>query len=97
MRISVRFFTSLREITGKKEENLVFPKGEAVTVNKVLKRLAEIHGKSFGEYVYDGKTGEVRSFLHILVNGQNVSSSEGIDTKVSNGDVIAIIPPVGGG
>jgi len=93
----VRFFTNLREITGKKEETLEFPGGEAVTVDKVLKRLAERYSKDFVEYVYDAKTGEVKGFLQFLVNGRSASTLKGLDTKLENGDVLAIIPPVGGG
>jgi len=97
VRVSVRFFTTLREVTGKKEEILEFSRGGAVTVESVLKRLIELHGKSLTEYIYDPKTREVRGFLQFLVNGRSIASSEGLKTKLSDGDVLAIIPPVGGG
>lgn len=97
MQVSVRFFTSLRELTGKKEETLKFRDGETVTVDKVLKRLAKRYGKSFVEYVYDSKSGEVKGFLQFLVNGRSASTLDGLDTKLADGDVLAIIPPVGGG
>ena len=97
MRISVRFFTILREITGKKEETLQFTKDEEVTVNRVLNRLSEKYGKAFDEYVYDHNTREVKGFLQFLVNGRSVSSSEGIETELSDGDILAIVPPVSGG
>ncbi len=97
MKVSVRFFTSLREITGKREETLKFPDGEAVTVDKVVKRLAKRYGKSFVEYIYNSKTGEVRGFLQFLVNGRSTSTFNGLNTKLADGDVLAIIPPVGGG
>jgi MoaD family protein len=97
VRVSVRFFTTLRELTGKKEEILEFSRGKVVTVETVLKRLIELHGKSLTEYVYDPKTGEVRGFLQFLINGRSIASFESLKTKLSNGDVLAIIPPVGGG
>ena len=97
MRVSVRFFTSLREITGKKEETLEFPKGETVTLKKVLERLSERFGKDFVDYVYDRKTGEVKGFLQFLVNGRSAATENALDTKLCDGDVLAIIPPVGGG
>jgi len=93
----VRFFTSLREITGKREQTLEFSGGEPVTVDVVLKRLAERYGKSFSEYVFDSKTGEVKGFLQFLVNGRSMSTLDGLDTELVDGDVLAIIPPVGGG
>lgn len=93
----MRFFTSLRELTGKRGETLRFRDGETVTVDKVLKMLAKRYGKSFAEYVYDSKTGEVKGFLQFLVNGRSASTLKGLDTKLADGDVLAIIPPVGGG
>jgi MoaD family protein len=97
LQISVRFFTTLREITGKKEQTLQFRENEAVTLNKVLEKLAKRYGKDFAEYVYDIKTGEVRGFLQFLINGRSASTFKELDTELADGDVLAIIPPVGGG
>ena len=97
MQVSVRFFTSLREIADKKEETLKFPEGEKVTVDKVLKTLAQRYGKRFVEYVYDAKTDEVKGFLQFLVNGRSAATLNGLQTELEDGDVLAILPPVGGG
>jgi len=97
LRVSVRFFTSLREIVNKREETLEFPEGEKITVDTVLKKLAQRFGKRFVEYVYDGKTGEVRGFLQFLINGKSASTQNGLETELEDGDVLAILPPVGGG
>jgi len=35
--------------------------------------------------------------LQFLVNGRSTSSLEGLSTRLADGDVLAIIPPVGGG
>ena len=93
----MRFFTNLREIAAKKEETLKFPAGEKVTLDKVLKILAQRYGKRFVEYVYDAKTDEVKGFLQFLINGRSASTLNGLDTELSDGDALAIIPPVGGG
>ena len=97
MQVSVRFFTSLREIVDKKEETLKFPENEKVTVDTVLKTLAQRYGKRFIEYVYEGKTGEVRGFLQFLVNGKSATTMNGLETELKDGDVLAILPPIGGG
>jgi len=97
LHVSVRFFTSLREIVDKREETLEFPDGSKVTVDTVLKVLAQRYGKRFVEYVYDGDTGQVRGFLQFLVNGTSASTMNGLQTELRDGDVLAILPPVGGG
>ena len=95
--IKVLFFTSLREITGKKEETLDLPIKDNITVITILDLLSKCYGKPFIEYVYDPKTCIIRGFLQLLINGKSVSTLNGLDTKLASGDVLAILPPVGGG
>ncbi len=97
MQVSVRFFTILREVVGKKEERLQFLKSQKITVNVVLEKLSEKYGKPFKDYVYDSKNGEVKGFLQFLVNGRSISTSGGLESELSDGDVLAILPPVSGG
>ncbi len=97
MHVSVRFFTILREVTRKKEEVLEFPEGENVTITAVLERLSDQYGRKFSEYVYEEKSQKVKGFLQLLVNGRSVVSFKGLETTLIDGDILAIIPPVGGG
>ncbi len=97
MQVSVRFFTSLRELIGRKEETLEFPEGAAVKVDTVMEVLRQRYGKPLVEYVYDCETGDVKGFLQLLVNGKSVTTLNGLQTELSTGDVLAILPPVGGG
>ncbi len=97
VRVSVRFFTNLRELIGKKDETLEFPENEKVTLEKVLNVLSSEHGKQFVEYVYDAKTGETKKFLQFLINGKSSGCLSNFETELKDGDVVAILPPVGGG
>ena len=94
MKVEVKFFTSLREITGKKVDEIQLQ--TAITVDELLTLLSEKYGKNFREYIYN-KKGEVQGFLSFLVNGKNVNLMQGFDTKLQENDVVAILPPVGGG
>jgi MoaD family protein len=97
LQVSVRFFTRLREIVGKKEEKLDFSEARNVTVDIILRRLGEEYGKTFIDYVYEKKGGEARGFLQFLVNGKSAATLKGLQTELQDGDVLAILPPVGGG
>jgi MoaD family protein len=97
LNVSVRFFGSLRALIGKKVERVEFEDGEEATVEKVLKRLSEVYGKDFVEYVFDGRTGETQSHLLLLVNGRSITVLDRLETQLIDGDVLAILPPVGGG
>jgi molybdopterin synthase sulfur carrier subunit len=97
LKVSVRFFTSLRELTGKKEEILEFSDDKTVIVDSALQALSKQYGKGFVDYVYDAKTRQVKGFLQFLINGASASTLKGLQTELKDGDVLAILPPVGGG
>ncbi|ADD09347.1 ubiquitin-like small modifier protein 1 [Candidatus Aciduliprofundum boonei] len=80
----VKFFATLREITGKREEII-----EGDNVGDVLKVLYEEYGEEFEK--------ELKERSMILVNGKNIEHLEGLKTKVSEEDTISIFPPAGGG
>ncbi|MCJ7721179.1 MoaD family protein [Candidatus Bathyarchaeota archaeon] len=94
MKVEVKFFTSLREITGKKVDEIQLQ--NTVTVNELVTLLSEKYGKNFREYIYN-KKGDVQEFLSFLVNGKNINIMQGFDTKLQEGNVVAILPPIGGG
>jgi len=94
MKITVKLFTELRELTGKKEEEIELP--NAITVADLLNLLSKRHGRGFTNYVYNEK-GRVRGHLQFLVNGKSIITLQGFETRLEEGDSFAIIPPVGGG
>jgi len=94
MKVTVKFFTTLREITDKRVEEIKSSKD--LTVGELLEQLSKKYGRKFMDYVYD-KKGNVQSYLQFLVNGRSITTREGFKTKLKEGDRVAIIPPVGGG
>jgi molybdopterin synthase sulfur carrier subunit len=94
MKIQVKFFTTLREITGKKGEEIEL--SSTITIKELLTRLSKEYGTEFMNYLYDEK-GNIRSHIQILINGRGIDVFQGLETKLKEGDVIAIFPPVGGG
>ncbi|MGB9134932.1 MAG: ubiquitin-like small modifier protein 1 [Candidatus Bathyarchaeia archaeon] len=95
MKVSVRLFTTLRELAGRGEETLEFNL-RSVTVQEVLETLVKRHGRAFKEYLYDDKN-RVREHLQLLVNGRSVNLIGDLETPLKEGDVVAVVPPVGGG
>ena len=43
------------------------------------------------------ETGTVRRHLNVFVNSDNVRDLDGVDTKLTPGDVVTILPAVSGG
>ena len=94
MRVRIRFFTTLREITGKREDTADLPDG--TTVGDLLNLLSTRYGREFANYLYDEETG-VHNYLQILINGNSITTLQDQKTELKDGDTLAIIPPVGGG
>jgi MoaD family protein len=94
MKLKVKFFTSLREITGKKEDEI--QSSSIITVEELLAHLSKKYGRKFVEYLYDEK-GKVQKYIQVLINSRGVNELQGFETKLKEGDTVAILPPVGGG
>ena len=94
IKVVVKFFTTLREIVGNKEELLEFSK--PITVDAMLKQLSKRYGKDFDDYMFD-ELGDVRGHLQVLINGRSVSTMQDLKTQLKDADQVAILPPVGGG
>ena len=94
MNVKIKFFTSLREITGNKMVNLQLK--NKISVEQLLFLLLEKYGQEFRDYVYN-QEGKVQDFLSFLINGKNINNLQGFNTILKEGDIIAILPPVGGG
>lgn len=94
MEVEVKFYAMLREATGKKREAVELP--EKSSVGDLMDLLVGQYGVEFGRYIYDEKK-KVRDYLSFMLNGINVNSLGGFNTVLRDGDVLAILPPVGGG
>ncbi|MFQ6094816.1 MAG: ubiquitin-like small modifier protein 1 [Candidatus Bathyarchaeia archaeon] len=94
MKVKIRFFTRLREITDKREEQVEVKKN--TTVGELLELLEERYGQAFKDYIRN-RRGKFRKNLQYLVDGTNVRFLQGFETILKEDNTVAIIPPVGGG
>ena len=44
-----------------------------------------------------GDDGRLRSFVNVYLNGEDIRSRSGLDTRLADGDVLAIVPAIAGG
>ena len=94
MKVIVRFFTVLKEITEKNKEEVEV--SHNTTIEDLLGLLSEKYGDQFSRYVYTEK-GKPKSHLQILINRINITTPNGFKTHLNEHDEIAIVPPVSGG
>jgi len=88
--VTVKIPAQLRNLTGNESE-------------------AEVEGDNVGEALdalyerFDGlrdritEDGELRRFVNVYVGGEDIRFGDGLDTTLSDGDEITILPAVAGG
>ena len=88
--MKVSFHATIREAAGVP--------GADVEADDIPSLLLALRDK-FGEILYRliTKDGRLRDDVVVLVNGQNIGHSGGIEAKMTPNDEVAIFPPVSGG
>ncbi len=91
MAISVLIPTPLRKFTNNQEAVQASP-GSVATL------LAELEANFPGmEARLIGPDGELRRFVNIYVNEEDIRFLQGLQTPIADGDSISIVPAIAGG
>ena len=91
MSVLVRIPTPLRRITnGQGKVEL-----ESLTLGEMVEQL-DTSFPGFKTRLVD-ENGELRYFVNIYLNGEDVRFLQGLDTSTNSGDEVSIVPAVAGG
>jgi molybdopterin synthase sulfur carrier subunit len=91
MSVLVRIPTPLRRMTNGRDKVEM----ESSNLSELVEKLdSEYPG--FKERLVD-ENGELRYFVNIYVNGEDVRFLKGLETATSTGDEVSIVPAVAGG
>jgi len=91
MSISVRIPTPLRKLTGGADEVVV----EAASVGEMIENIEAAH-QGLKERLCDD-AGEIRRFVNVYVNDEDVRFLDGRATVLKDGDEVSIVPAIAGG
>jgi molybdopterin synthase sulfur carrier subunit len=92
MEVKVRLFARLREIAGSREVSVEVKPG--FTVADVIEKLSDRFGEEFRRYLEENLKEER---LYLVLNGAGLDRAKASSINVKDGDILAIIPPIGGG
>lgn len=94
MKVTVRFYGALYELTRAKECHLEVSEG--ATLMEVIKVIDRVLSPDFSRTVLDDK-GALKSAYVVLINGSAVRSNNPADVRILENDVVAFLPPAVGG
>ncbi len=91
MSVSVRIPTPLRKLTGGADEVSI----DGANVGEIIDNLEAAH-PGLKERLCD-EAGEIRRFVNVYVNDEDVRFLEGRATALKDGDEVSIVPAIAGG
>jgi sulfur-carrier protein len=91
MAVTVKLPTQLRDAAGNQTEAKV----EGATVGEALSSLYDQHAELRTRMADDG--GGLRRFVNVYLGGEDIRFLSGLETEVSDGDEVTILPAVAGG
>ena len=91
MAVTVKIPTPLRNLTGDVAE----VSASSTSLTALVDELEGAYPGMRERLVDDG--GELRRFVNLFVNGEDVRFLQGLDTTLNEGDEVSIVPAVAGG
>lgn len=91
MAVTVKLPTQLRDAAG----GAVSASVDGATVGQALEALYSEHGE-LRTRISD-ENGGLRRFVNVYLKGEDIRFLDGLDTAVSDGDEVTILPAVAGG
>ncbi len=91
MAVKVRVPTPLQSLTGGAAEVIAEGRTVRELIDDLEHRYAGIKARLCEE------SGEVRRFVNIFVNDEDIRFLNGLDTELKDGDEVSIIPAIAGG
>jgi MoaD family protein len=91
MSVTVKLPTQLRDAAG----GAVSASVDGGTVGEALEALYNEHGE-LRERISD-ESGGLRRFVNVYLKGEDIRFLDGLDTAVTDGDEVTILPAVAGG
>jgi MoaD family protein len=96
LRVTVEYLGYIKQTLGITQAESV-ELGPEASASDLLVLLAEKHGEAFRKAVYDPKDPNLKPYHIIAINGLMINLLGGLDTKLKDGDRVAVMPVVTGG
>jgi molybdopterin synthase sulfur carrier subunit len=92
MIVHIKAFANFRDILGKDMDVEI---KDCSTIKDLLDDL--ISSRQRLQSALFDESGQIKEYVILMKNRKNINSLDGLETKLSEGDEVAILPPVAGG
>ncbi len=92
MSVTIRFFARFRELLGT---NIVVENGDGMYLADLIRTAASKNREGY-EAIFD-ENGQFREYVILMRNGRREDTVKATGLRVSDGDEVAVFPPVAGG
>ena len=96
MKVTVEYLGYIKQTLNVEQAEPIMLQDKA-TVRDLLDLLAEKHGEPFKRAVYDPKDADMKPHHILAVNGLILNQLDNLNTKLKDGDRVAVMPVVTGG
>ncbi len=96
MKVKVEFLGHVKNMTCNRREEEAEIRQNA-TVADLLFHLCEEYGEPFRRAIYEPRGTDVKPNYIVTVNGYLLNQLRGLETKLKDGDRVALLPVVSGG
>jgi len=91
--ITVRFYGVAYDIVKKREQGFILDKKSSIL--DLLKFMIKFY-PCMHDFIFD-ENSEFRDYFSISVNNVDIRGMNGVNTLLKDGDIVYLMPPIGGG
>lgn len=91
--LKIVFLSFLKDITGMDKYLKQYEKG--MKINTLMDSLIRDFGEKFKKLMHEND--KLSKFILIGLNGKDIRALEGLNTPLKDGDIICLLPAIGGG
>jgi molybdopterin converting factor small subunit len=95
IKVKVHTIYDLKNIIGKREVGISLPEG--CTLRALIDKMAKIWGQELEWYLFDRNGESLKPHILLMVNNQNITLLNGMDTVLRDGDSVIMAPAAYGG